>query len=604
MVGLASVPGQYRGDGNTGVRPDIFADVREAKVLGVAVVEQERLAEVNDAFLEILGYTRDDLADGHVGWRELTPPEWVSPSEQALRQLRSTGTFPLFEKELVHRDGRQVPVLVGGFLLSREPLRWISYVVDLSARQRAEQERAELAARETAALAEAQTAREQVGFLLRVGELVSAAADRHELLSRAARLVVPGLADLCVTFLPDTDGTLRATSVAYRSRADVTVVDLRESRIPRTGALLVEAAWKTGAAQMKRSSPQVRAQRPRLGSPLEEITAGVNPSLMLAVPLMAEDQPVGVITLGRAADRPSFSQSSDIPVATELGRQLGSALAHAGKSAWNHAIAQALQQAVLPDVLPRIAGLDLAAYYLPSTRDLDVGGDWYDVFPLAGDRVGLAIGDVAGHDVAAASVMGQVRNLLRAYALDKGDPAAVLAATDMALAQLLPDALATAAYAVLDLRDRRLSYACAGHPPPVYAAPSGQVSFLDDGRGTMLGVPGGTFTAGQWRLEEGGTLLFYTDGLVEDRSRDISEGQAELAAVMALDARQHRTAEQTCSAVQAAMIGNAQRADDVSLLAARLTGSPAWEPAELPGLKVSAAFRGDAGESRRRCGVS
>ncbi len=308
--------------------------------------------------------------------------------------------------------------------------------------------------------------------------------------------------------------------------------------------------------------------------PLQEIVTRVDPRHTLAIPLMAGEQPLGVITLGRAANRPGFAETNDIPVAEELGRQLAAGLANADRSAWDHAVARALQRAVLPDALPQIAGLDLAARYLPSTVGLDVGGDWYDVFALGGGRVGLAVGDVVGHNLAAASVMGQVRNLLRGYAVDKGDPAAVLTATDAALERLLPDALATAAYAVLDLPSGQLSYASAGHPPPLFVTSSGQVSYLDAGAGTMLGA-GGSFAAGYRRIGPGSAVLFYTDGLIEDRHRDLGDGLSRLADAMRHGAAQ--TAEQTCTAVQSAMIGTAPRADDLCMLAVRLTGghSPA-----------------------------
>ena len=408
------------------------------------------------------------------------------------------------------------------------------------------------------------------------GELVSVATDRDELLSRAAKLVVPGLADLCVTFLPGDDGMLRATSVAYRGPdGEVIASDLRDFRIPRTGPLLVQAAWDAGRTIVKESTAGARGKRSGFGSPLEEIVTRVDPRHVLAVPLMAGDRPLGVITLSRAADRPGFAESSDIPVAEELGRQLAAGLANAGRSAWDHSVAQALQRAVLPDALPRIAGLDLAARYLPCTVGLEVGGDWYDVFPLGGGRVGLTVGNVVGHNVAAAAVMGQVRNLLRGYALDKIDPAAVLTATDAALERLLPDALATVTYAVLDLSSGLLSYASAGHPPPACVTPPGEVSYLDADPDAMLGLGAG-FTTRYRRLRPGSTLLFYTDGLIEDRHRDLGDGLARLADVMRPGAI--RTAEQTCAAVQAAMVGSALRADDLCLLAARL-GPDGTDPA-------------------------
>jgi PAS domain S-box-containing protein len=551
---------------------ELMGRLREANVLGVVAVEDGRIVQANDAYLDILGYTREDLEAGRLDWRALTPPEWTAAIEHAVAQLRSTGAFRPFEKECVHRDGHRVPVLIGGAMTNRDPLRWTAYVVDLSARQRAERTRIATAARVRAARAEAQIARERLGFLIRAGELVSVATDRDELLSRAAKLVVPGLADLCVTFLPADDGMLRATSVArLGSWGEVAVTDLRDLQVPRTGPLLVQAAWEAGRTIVKESSAERRAKGPHFGSPLQEIVDLADPRSVIAVPLMNGERPLGVITLSRAAARPSFDRSNDIPVVEELGRQLAAGLANADRSAWDHAVAQALQRAVLPDALPRIAGLDLAARYLPTTVGLDVGGDWYDVFAFGDGRVGLAVGDVVGHNLAAASVMGQVRGLLRGYAMDKTDPAAVLNATDSALERLLPDTLATVVYAVLDIATGQLSYASAGHPPPACVTPAGEVGYLDAEPDAMLGLGAG-FTTRYRQLAAGSTLLFYTDGLIEDRRRDLSDGLARLAGVMGHDAA--HSAEQTCAAVLTAMVGTAARADDVCMLAVRLADPP------------------------------
>jgi PAS domain S-box-containing protein len=554
---------------------ELMSRLRDANVLGVVTIEGGRIVEANDAYLDFLGHTREDLEAGRLDWQAMIPPEWAAAMERAAAQLRATGAFRPFEKECLHRDGHRVPVLIGGALVGRDPLRWTAYVVDLSARRRAERARMAAAARERAARAEAQIARERLGFLIRAGELVSAAANREELLARAAGLVVPGLADLCVTFLPDDGGMLRATSVAHLGPADEAVVtDLRDFAIPRTGPLLVQAAWQDGRTIVKDSSAGLRARGPDFGSPLQEIVDWVDPQSVLAVPLMYEERALGVITLGRSAGRPGFAQGSDIPVLEELGRKLASGLANADRSAWDHAVAHALQRTLLPDALPRVAGLDLAARYLPATVGLDVGGDWYDVFAFGDGRVGLAVGDVVGHNLAAASVMGQVRNLLRGYAVDKTDPAAVLHATDAALGRLLPDALATVVYAVLDIASGQLSYASAGHPPPGCVTPAGEVSYLDDQPDAMLGLGGG-FTTRHRRLAPGSTLLLYTDGLIEDRHRDLDDGLARLAAALRQAAA--RSAEQACAALQAAIVGTAPRADDLCMLAVRLAGG------DLPG---------------------
>ena len=255
----------------------------------------------------------------------------------------------------------------------------------------------------------------------------------------------------------------------------------------------------------------------------------------------------------------------------ELARRMAVGLANAEAAARDHTVAETLQRSVLPDTLPEIAGVDLAVRYLPGTEGVDVGGDWYDAFPLGGRRVGLAIGDVVGHNIASASIMGQLRTMLRAYAVEARGPAEVLERTSAAMARLLPDAMATAVYAVLDLSNNDLSYASAGHPPPVCASVAGHVEYLDGADGIMLGAPGGgAFRAAHTRLAPGAGLLLYTDGLIEHRRRDITEGLDALAGVMGQAAG--LTAEQACSHVQARLLGATPRADDVCLLAATITG--------------------------------
>ena len=175
-------------------------------------------------------------------------------------------------------------------------------------------------------------------------------------------------------------------------------------------------------------------------------------------------------------------------VAEEFSRLLADAMANAETSAREHTIAETLQRAVLPGTLPAVPGLDLAVSYLSASDGVHVGGDWYDVFPLGGNRVGLVIGDVAGHSITSASIMGQVRSMLRAYAIDHPHPGDVLQRTNTALARLLPEAMATAVYAVLDLATGDLTYANAGHPPPLITTGSGHAEYLDDAPGVMLGA--------------------------------------------------------------------------------------------------------------------
>ena len=443
---------------------------------------------------------------------------------------------------------------------------------DLTGQRRAEAEHAELLVRERAARTEADSAQERLEFLMRAGALVAATRDRDDLLDQVTQLVVPSLADYCVVFLPTGDGKLRASALSHTDPAQARkLARLREHPVPTTGPLMAQAAYSTGATQLV---PDVAAELPSWAAAapeLSEIVASVAPRSALAAPLPAGQRTLGVMVLGRGRGRPRFARS-EVEVIEEIARRLATGLANTDTFAREHAIAETLQRAVLPAVLPQIPGLDLAVRYLPATEGANVGGDWYDAFPIPDGRIGLVTGDVAGHSIGSASDMGQVRSLLRAYAIDTPRPGRVLSRTNAALTRLLPDTLASVVYAVLDLATGELSYANAGHPPPLVVTGAGQAEYLGGTTGTMLGAcPGSRFSTRHRRLPVGAGLLCYTDGLVEDRRRSITEGLATLA--RALRRAAPASAEQMCATAQGALLGSAARADDVCLLAARLTGT-------------------------------
>ena len=550
----------------------LLGRLREANVLGVVTsTEQGGAHEANDAFLNMIGYSRDDLAAGRISYQSITAPQWAARDRRALEQLRSTGAFQPYDKEYVHQDGHRVPVLVGGAVIGWNPLRWVTFAVDLTIRQRAEQERAELLARERAALAEARSAGERLTFLMRAGALVAATHDRDELLDQVTQLVVPSLADYCVVFLPSADGKLCASALSHADAARARkLAALRDHPVPTDGPLMAQTAYTTGTTQLVRD---VAAELPSWASVdpgMTEIVASVHPRSALATPLLAGQRCLGVMVMGRGRGRPRFA-SADAEVMEEIARRLATGLANADTFAREHVIAETLQRSILPDTLPQIPGLDLAVRYLPATEGANIGGDWYDAFPVQGGRIALVTGDVAGHSIGSASIMGQIRSMLRAYAIDHPQPGRVLRRTNTALARLLPDTIASVVYAVLDPATGDLTYANAGHPPPLATTGTGHAEYLDAATGIMLGAcPGASFATGHRLLRPGARLLLYTDGLIEDRHRDISDGLTILAETL----RRSRpsSAEQTCATVHAALLGTARRHDDVCLLTARLTG--------------------------------
>ena len=551
----------------------LLGRLRDANLLGVMVVDEARVIDANDAYLDIVGYTREEFDSNGIDWRAITPPEWAHCDEDAVRQLRSNGVYQPYEKEYVHRDGHRVPILVGGAAIDLRPLRWAAFAVDLTARQRGEDERAGLLAREHAARVEADVAQERLEFLLRAGDLVAATRNRDDLLEKVTQLVVPALADYCVAFAPVAGGKLAATKLTHRDPLKGEALKLlRERPIPAMGPLIVQKAYATGTTQM---ASEFTARTPRWSDAepgLMNLPNKVNPTSALAVPLVVAEQPRGVLLLGRGEPRPLFAET-DVAIVEELARRLAAGLANVETFAREHTVAETLQRALLPADLPKFDALDLAVHYLPASDGVHVGGDWYDAFPLSRGRVGLVIGDVAGHSIESASIMGQIRSLLHGYAIDDAAPADVLRRTNAAVSQMLPDAVATVCYAVFDPATGGLEYASAGHPPVVVTTGRGHAEYLDGPPGTMLGVSADVPFAARHRwLPPGAGLLFYTDGLIEHRHLDIADGLAALRT--ALEQSCAQTAEQLCEFVQATLIGSAPRADDVCILAARLPDAP------------------------------
>jgi serine phosphatase RsbU (regulator of sigma subunit)/integral membrane sensor domain MASE1/anti-sigma regulatory factor (Ser/Thr protein kinase) len=231
-----------------------------------------------------------------------------------------------------------------------------------------------------------------------------------------------------------------------------------------------------------------------------------------------------------------------------------------------HRVATTLQRSLLPEHLPETIGLAVASRYLPATTDVAIGGDWYDIIALGDGRLGLVIGDVAGHGVNAAATMGQIRMALRAYAVDDLSPAEALGRLNRLMRELQPGAMATVLYAHLDPGTRDLRFANAGHPPPLLIIGPHNARFLEDGRAPPVGVSSHVaFCESSVWIEPGATLLLYTDGLVERRSEPIDE---RLRLLQRTAGESPDDLEATCDHLIRTLLDEGP-ADDVALLAVR-----------------------------------
>ena len=285
----------------------------------------------------------------------------------------------------------------------------------------------------------------------------------------------------------------------------------------------------------------------------------------LALPLVSGRQTVGVLELGWA--EPVTLDDDDHRFLRTLASQGAQALDRARHFESERSIAETLQRSVLPVTLPRVAGVQIAARYLPGTQGLDIGGDWFDAVELRDGRLGLVVGDVVGKGVHAAANMGQLRNALRAISVERLKPPSALARLDRLASDGLDSTFATVVYAVFDSAAGVLRHSSAGHPPPVLACPDGRVELLEGGRGLPLGTGlGAKYRQSVVEVPAGSILLLYTDGLVERRGDSIDDGIDALLSAMRegpLDA------EQMLEHVLDELVKGADRADDIAILAAR-----------------------------------
>lgn len=287
---------------------------------------------------------------------------------------------------------------------------------------------------------------------------------------------------------------------------------------------------------------------------------------LLGVPLIVEGKMIGVLHVGSLAQR-DFSDA-DVQLLQLVGDRVALSIERS-RLAVQGQIAQTLQRSLLPRRLPRLPDLSMAAWYIPAAEETAVGGDWYDVIQLGYRRLGLTIGDVAGHGVGAATYMGQLRSAVRAYALDLESPAEVLTK----VARFADDEwsrMATMIYATINLDTWLVEWARAGHPYPLLIRPDEPPKFLLDPGGPPIGA-GVVAEYDERRITLGPaeTLFLYTDGLIERRGRILSEGEEALAeaAVAAPD-----EPELMCRAVIQALTEGIEVPDDIAVLAVRAVG--------------------------------
>ncbi|MFF7773999.1 SpoIIE family protein phosphatase [Streptomyces tanashiensis] len=301
---------------------------------------------------------------------------------------------------------------------------------------------------------------------------------------------------------------------------------------------------------------------------------------LLTVPLLARGVVLGMANFWRA-DTPEPFGEEDLSFAEELAARAAVAIDNARRFTREHAMAVTLQRSLLPRVLPDQGAVEVAYRYLPAKAG--VGGDWFDVIPLPGARVALVVGDVVGHGLHAAATMGRLRTAVHNFSTLDVPPDELLGHLDELTGRIddresegtdgegrrRDEGItgATCLYAIYDPASGLCTVASAGHPGPALVGPDGRVEFPELAPGLPLGLGLGDvpFESTELRLPEGSKLVLFTDGLLEDRGRDLDTGLGLLRSTLA---RPDRTPEQTCADVLATLLSPTPR-DDIALLVAR-----------------------------------
>lgn len=534
------------------------------------VAAEARARSIANAIPQLIGITAPDgnvvsVNDTHVaytgkpveevraaGWTSLIHPDDLDGLVASWQNAVRTGEPYDTQYRLRRRDGAY-----RWFLNKATPVRdeagaitaWIGTATDIDERKRAE---------------------DALRVVIEATSAFSATLDTGVALQRLADICATYLADWCGVYVYDAAGALKPVAIAHMDPSRVRFVREFIRRYPGRDDDVASVVAATGVPiRIDRISDAMydviedREQR--------ELAKSLGLRAILYVPLGVDDERYGVFSLAISESDRAFTDE-DQQLATLIAQRASIAVGNARLYERQRQVARTLQAAFLPPALPHADGVRFDAAYVPGTRDLTIGGDWYDAFPYAEHAFAFSIGDVAGHGLEAAVPMGKMRQTFRALAAIETDPARALGGADAVLRGEHPDIFVTAFVASFDVRTGMLHYANAGHPSPFVRSADGGSFRLQAG-----GIPLGLGAFGELRSQEaslrrGDLLVAFTDGLIE-ATHDIDEGERAVAAALA------HPAFAFCSepaALLRAMVVPALPGDDIAILTLRAGGGADW----------------------------
>ncbi|MFE9173017.1 SpoIIE family protein phosphatase [Streptomyces kebangsaanensis] len=356
-----------------------------------------------------------------------------------------------------------------------------------------------------------------ISHVLSLAAALTEAVGVRDVVRLVADEIVPAVGSQALMVLGSQSGRLRV--LGHHGYRDPRVVEGFDG-IPLTAPTPGAHVLTTGVPAFFDCRRQLERLYPHRASVPDDFAAWAY------LPLIASGRPVGTCVLSYA--EPHHFPADERAVLTSLGGMMAQALERARLYDAKHRLAHGLQQALLPHSLPRLAGFDAAACYLPATQHMEIGGDFYDLVATE-PTAAAVIGDVQGHNVTAAGLMGQLRTAVRAYTTVGQEPEEVMRSTNRLLMDLGVELFASCLYLRLDPASRSAVMSRAGHPPPLLRRPDGRVRVLDLAGGPLLGIDAAaTYPTTRVGLAPGSVLVLYTDGLVESPGVDIEDAIAEL----------------------------------------------------------------------------
>ncbi|MEV6999180.1 SpoIIE family protein phosphatase [Streptomyces sp. NPDC093982] len=399
-----------------------------------------------------------------------------------------------------------------------------------------------------------------ISQVLSLAGALTEAAGVQDVVQLVADEIVPAVGSQALVVLGSRAGRLHV--LGHRGYPDPRIVE-RFDGMPLTEQTPGTHALTTGVPAFFDSQQELERLYPTRHSTPDGFAAWAY------LPLIASGRPVGTCVLAYSERHPF--PADERAVLTSLGGLIAQALERALLYDVKHQLAHGLQAALLPHSLPPLPGVEAAARYLPATQGMEIGGDFYDLVPTEDGLTAAVIGDVQGHNVTAAGLMGQIRTAVRAYTTVGQAPEEVMRSTNRLLLDLGSDLFASCLYLRLDPEHGRAVMARAGHPPPLLRRPDGRVRVLDLAGGPLLGIDGSpTYPTTEVELTPGCVLVLYTDGLIESPGVDIEDALAELGQLLA-EAGELPLDELADLLVQHSASRH-ERVDDVALLLLRARG--------------------------------